>query len=72
MARSKRVRAWDGQPSRAGEGGGVGAGCEEDSLLPASDIAADLGDAVCIHSFTGVHFCVCGCLVVPMWDFCCC
>ena len=52
IARSKRVRAWDGQPSR-GEGG-IGGGSEEDSLLPASDIAADLGDAVYLQAATEV------------------
>ena len=45
MSRSKRVRAWEGQASR-GEGGGMGAGCEEETLMSASDIATVLGDAV--------------------------
>ena len=45
ISRSKRVRAWEGQPPR-GEGGAVGGGGEEDALMSASDIAAALGDAV--------------------------
>jgi hypothetical protein len=47
LARSKRVRAWEGHAARS-----KGAGLEEESLLAAADIAASLGEAVRTHART--------------------